>query len=249
MHSDGPRIFPARQTREASEAVARLHDIPHDRRFFLKQNPDIIDKGIFHNDVISVSNERVLLYHEIAFENRNKTLLEIQGRFEALCNAKLITLEVRAGELRPEEAVATYLFNSQLITLPDGGMALIAPRECEHHTGAHAVIDRILADPANPVHTVHYVAIRQSMENGGGPACLRLRVVLTEEELAEIHPGVMLTEELQKKLNTWIFRFYRDRLVPGDLQDSELLQESYAALDELSQIMNLGSIYDFQKTP
>ena len=99
------------------------------------------------------------------------------------------------------------------------------------------------------IHEIEYVDIRQSMKNGGGPACLRLRVVLREEELEAMHQGVLLTDSLYRELRGWIDRFYRDRLAPSDLSDPHLLEESRAALDALTGILKLGSIYPFQRSP
>ena len=125
-------------------------------------------------------------------------------------------------------------------------MALIASIECQKNTRVKAVLDGLSAGE-NPIGSVHYVDVRQSMQNGGGPACLRLRVVLTQEELARVHQKVLLTEALYRALNTWVDRFYRDRLEPGDLADPALLEENRAALDALTEILGLGSIYGFQQ--
>jgi len=145
---------------------------------FVRQSPAAIDAGVFHNDVIAVANERVLLCHALAFAERERVLGELRERFP-----ELLTIEVGAEELALEEAVRTYLFNSQLLTLPDGGMTLLCPAECIESPSVQAVLGRIVAED-NPITEVQFVDVRQSMHNGGGPACLRLRVVLTEEELA-----------------------------------------------------------------
>jgi succinylarginine dihydrolase len=142
-------------------------------------------------------------------------------------------------------AVSTYLFNSQLVTLPDGRTALIAPRECEEHDGVRAYVHS-LVDGEAPIDEVRYFDLRQSMNGGGGPACLRLRVVLTEREERAIAPGVVFTPALDSKLTAWIERHYRDRLRPGDLADPAFLDESRRALDELTRILELGAIYPFQ---
>ncbi len=69
-----PKKFPARQTHEASLAIARLHTLSHDRVVFAKQNPNAIDAGVFHNDVIAVGNKNLLFYHEKAFSNKKAVL-------------------------------------------------------------------------------------------------------------------------------------------------------------------------------
>jgi succinylarginine dihydrolase len=84
------------------------------------------------------------------------------------------------------------------------------------------------------------------MRNGGGPACLRLRVALSATQLARVHPGVRLDGTLYERLTGWAERHYRDYLCPGDLADPKLLDESRAAIDALTGVLNLGPIYRFQ---
>jgi succinylarginine dihydrolase len=236
-----PKLFPARQTLEASRAVARLNALPPDRCVFVQQNPAAIDRGVFHNDVACVGNEDVLLYHEEAFAEPQALRSELAARVPGL-----VALPVESAELSLEDAVKTYLFNSQLVTLPDGSMALVAPSECAGHEATQRVIARLLTAGTRLRH-VHYADVRQSMSNGGGPACLRLRVVLTEAQLARVAPGVLLTDGLYDRLVRWVQRHYRERLSPDDLADPHLLGESRTALDELSAMLGLGSIYPFQR--
>lgn len=237
-----PRKFPARQTYEASEAVAKQNSLDLKRVIFAQQNPDAIDAGAFHNDVISVGNENVFLYHEKAFLNTTKTIEEIQKTFQK----EMVLIEVKESDLAIIDAVNTYLFNSQIVTLPDGNMALIAPTECKEFSAIQDLIKTITKDPNNPIHKVEFFNLRQSMYNGGGPACLRLRIVMTEQEIAAAHQGMFLDDGLYVKLKSWIKKHYRDRFKPGDLADPKLLDESYTALDELTQILNIGTIYPFQ---
>ena len=241
-----PARFPARQTREASEAVARLHNLDPRSALFVQQNPDVIDGGVFHNDVISVGNENVFLYHADAFVDGDRLVNEMSDRFRALGRGSLVAVRVSGDEVAISEAVTSYLFNSQLVTLPEGTMALIAPDECAASAPAKAFIDRLLA-ASTPVRAVHYVSVRQSMANGGGPACLRLRVVLTEAELAAVRPQALLTDALFVSLTEWVNRHYRDNLTSADLADPALLEEGRTALDRLTQILGLGSVYRFQQ--
>ena len=85
------------------------------------------------------------------------------------------------------------------------------------------------------------------MENGGGPACLRQRIVLEESERSAIHARVFWDESLGTELEKWARAHYRDRLTGDDLADPRLARETMAALDELTQILRLGSVYDFQR--
>jgi succinylarginine dihydrolase len=237
--------YPARQTREASSAVARLNRLGPERTVLARQNPEAIEAGVFHNDVIALGNENVLLFHGQAFEDESLVLGELKEKFSQVSESHLAFIRIESERLSLTEAVETYLFNSQLITLPEGGMCLVAPSDCEENQKTREILSEIVEDD-NPISMVRYVEVRQSMKNGGGPACLRLRVVLTEEELEKVHPSVLLTEELYEKLTHWVGRHYRDRLAPYDLVDPELVQEGRNALDELTQILTLGPIYSFQ---
>jgi len=242
----GPGHFPARQTLEASQAIARLHQLDPAATVFARQNPNAIDAGVFHNDVISVGNENVLLYHSEAFAAGPTVLNEVRRKFDACCGGELFFIEVGPGQVSVQEAVDSYLFNSQLVILPDGGMCLIAPVECEQNPRTRQVLEEIVGE-TNPVREVRFVEVRQSMQNGGGPACLRLRVVLTLEEISLTHQAVFLTDRLHEELSSWGDRYYRDRLTVDDLADPHLPEESRAALDGLTQLLKLGSIYPFQK--
>ncbi len=242
-----PAVFPARQSLEASAAVARLHGLDPERTVFALQNPDAIDAGVFHNDVISVGNQNVFFYHALAFANPQSVIEEIKRKFSAACQTDLILLEVRPDQISIDDAVQSYLFNSQLLTLPNGEMCLIAPVECRKNSRVEQFLKQLTEDD-NPIQTVYYVDTRQSMKNGGGPACLRLRIVLTEDELLGVHQGVLITDLLYDDLTAWVNRFYRDRLHPKDLSDPQLLKESRAALDALTRILDLGAVYRFQQT-
>lgn len=241
-----PRVYPARQTFEASRAIARLHRLSPDKTVFAAQNPAAIDAGVFHNDVISVGNENVFLYHSLAFRDTESVVRELRSRFRDYCKDELVLIEASSDEVPIEDAVSSYLFNSQLITLPDRSMCLIAPVECEENQRAASFLSRVVTEK-NPISGVRFVDLRQSMRNGGGPACLRLRVTLTEREYALTRQGVYLTDSLYEDLKVWANRYYRDRLRPEDLADPSLPDESRSALDELSQILKLGSLYGFQQ--
>lgn len=234
-----PTTFPARQTLEASAAIARLHQLAPDRTVFVQQSPAAIDAGVFHNDVIAVGNQNVLLYHADAWCDMPAAIDEIRTKFVACCGDEPVLIEVSASEVPLADAVSSYLFNSQLLTLPDGTMLLLAPVECLHLESTRRFLEALPAR-GTPIHTVRYVDVRQSMQNGGGPACLRLRVVLTDEELKRVHPGVFLTDRLYHDLKAWIERHYRDRLAPEDLADPKLLEESRTALGALDGLLGLN---------
>jgi len=239
-----PQKYPARQTLEASQAVARLHGLSEEGVVYGQQNPAVIDQGVFHNDVIAVGNGEVLFYHEDAFLNTEHMLAELHdklsrrgGRFRAIC--------VPRAEVAVEDAVRSYLFNSQLLSRSDGSMLLIVPEECRGNERVWQYLQRLIADDG-PVAEVKVFDLKQSMQNGGGPACLRLRVALNQTELSAVNQGVIMTAPLYGTLTQWVDKHYRDRMSENDLTDPNLLLECRTALDELTQILKLGSVYPFQ---
>jgi succinylarginine dihydrolase len=230
-----PGKFPARQSFEASDAIARLHQLSPARTFFIQQSPAAIDAGAFHNDVVAVSNENVLFYHASAY------VPDISSYFPGMHLIKVSEEQVPLAD-----AIRSYLFNSQLVTLRDGGMVLICPRECEEIASTREFL-KTLPTSSSPIHSCHFIDVRQSMKNGGGPACLRLRVVLNDQQMAALHPRALLTPGVYDQLVRWVHQHYREQLHPDDLGDAKLLEETRTALDDLSNILQLGSIYDFQK--
>ena len=238
-----PRRFPARQTREASEAVARQHGLADHQVVFAQQHPEAIDAGVFHNDVIAVGNGPVLLYHELAFLDEAGTLEALRERM----GAPLIPVRIPRKAVSLEDAVGSYLFNSQLLSNPDGTMTLVVPGECQENESVWRTVQDHLLAGANPIGEVVVKDVKQSMRNGGGPACLRLRVVLSAEERAALAGRVLLDDGLHDDLAAWVERHYRDRLAPEDLADPALARESLTALDELSRLLGIGSVYPFQR--
>lgn len=155
-------------------------------------------------------------------------------------------IEVPSSKVTVAEAVATYLFNSQLLSKPDGSMLLVLPGEAQEHPRVWRYLNALLAQD-NPIDELRVFDLRESMANGGGPACLRLRVVLTDDERRAVNPAVMMNDTLFATLNDWVDCYYRDRLTQADLADPQLLVEGREALDRLTQILQLGSIYPFQR--
>ncbi len=235
--------YPARQTLEASQAVARQHGLDAAQIVFAQQHPDAIAAGVFHNDVIAVGHGQVLLYHEDAFVDAPAVIAALQRAMDD-------TLEpvcVPRQRVSLEAAVATYLFNSQLVTVADGSLALIAPLACAAEPTVRDWLDEWRSRGA--LGAIHYLDVRESLRNGGGPACLRNRIVLTEREITQMNQAVRLTPDRLQQLNDWVERFYRDRLTLHDLQDPQHLDESRQALDELTQVLDLPNLYPFQQCP
>jgi succinylarginine dihydrolase len=238
-----PKKFPARQTLEASQAVARLHGLKDDNVVYVQQNPDLIDQGVFHNDVIAVGNQNVLFYHEQAFYQSSKAISEIKQKF---VGEELHFICVKTDEVSVQDAIKSYLFNTQIITLANGDMAIIAPTDCKENPAVSTYLANLVAQNT-PIKHVYYHDVKESMRNGGGPACLRLRVAMTEKEYAAVNQNTLITDIQFANLNTWVDKHYRDTLHVDDLSDPQLLIESRTALDELTQLLNLGSVYPFQQ--
>lgn len=236
-----PQRYPARQTREASEAVARLHQLSPESVLYAQQNPAVIDQGVFHNDVIAVSNQQMLFCHQHAFVNQPELLAQLRSRVPGF-----VALEVPENRVSVKDAVETYLFNSQLLSRPDGTMMLVLPEESRQHPGVWRYLcEQVEAD--TPLKALKVFDLRESMYNGGGPACLRLRVVLTPQEQQAVNPAVLMNDRLFSTLNNWVDRHYRDRLTQADLVDAQLLREGRDALDELTKLLDLGNVYAFQQ--
>lgn len=228
--------FPARQSRQASETLVRLHGLDEQKTVLIEQNPEAIDYGVFHNDVIATANQNVLFYHERAFKNKLEVIKEIREK----CDFEVHFIEVKESEIPLPTAVKTYLFNCQIVSLSTGGMAIIAPGECAENNAVSDYLERIREDVRNPIVSLHYLDVRESMRNGGGPACLRLRVVLTETERAATHASIWLSDALYSKLASWVNTHYRDRLQPQDLSDPHLMKESFDAQEALYRILHLS---------
>lgn len=229
IEQKGPPKFYSRQGRRASERVADMLQIPFGRTLFLEQTQLAIDAGVFHNDVIATSHRNLLLCHEDAFVDQQRCVMRIRNAFARCTGETLDVIEVSRNELPLEEAVRTYLFNSQIVTGSDHCMHLICPNQCGESVATRSLIDGWIANPNNPIRDVAYVPLSESMANGGGPACLRLRWTLPERVL-DSHLSVwMWTAERGEQLRAWIDRHYVDRLQFGDFQRLEFAEHATAA--------------------
>lgn len=212
--------FPARQHLEASRAVARLHRLDPDRTLFVEQNPEAIAAGAFHNDVVAVANERVLFTHEHAFADPAGTYAAIRER---LPEAEFVV--VPAAEVSLADAIQSYLFNAQLLTLPSGEMALVVPTEATGHLRVGPYLERMVAGNG-PIRAVLPVDVRQSMANGGGPACLRLRVVC---DPATVDPRFLLDEDKASRIEELIQREWPESIAPEQVGSALLAERVIAA--------------------
>ncbi|HTJ93806.1 MAG TPA: N-succinylarginine dihydrolase [Pararobbsia sp.] len=240
-----PARYPARQTLEASQAIARRHGLSADAVVYAQQRPDVIDAGVFHNDVIAVGNQQVLFCHAHAFVDQASVYQALRDAL-ARTGAALEIVEVPDADVGVADAVGSYLFNSQLLARDDGRQLLIVPQECTENARVVAYLDRLVAS-GGPIAEYRVFDLRESMRNGGGPACLRLRVALDQTEAAAVAPGVWMNDALYDTLTAWVERHYRDRLELNDLADPQLLVDTRTALDELTRLLGIGSVYAFQR--
>lgn len=229
----------ARQALAASQEIARTHEIPTGQILFLKQHPDLIRHGVFHNDVIAVANETVLLAHEKSFTGGREDITRLEKAYLKLHGGKMQSIVIGESELSVEEAVRTYFFNSQIVTTKDG-MAIIAPTEVRDLYGGKAarLMEKICG---GAITAVHYLDLRQSMRNGGGPACLRLRVPMTETQVAAMRAdaNVLADAALLDALSQLIGRHYPEELSGQDLADPELYHRCHKALERMASLMRL----------
>ena len=235
--------FIKRQALEVSKSVALSHKLDRNNVFYLQQHPRAIDKGSFHNDIVSLSNENIFIAHEKAFLNRdvlNHVLKHLELEVE-----NFNYIEIPDKEIPLDDIISSYLLNSQLFTNGEGEMQLILPAEVQNYENCMQWLDKL--KQTSDVKLFDFVNIKQSMMNGGGPACLRLKVILNEDEIKKVNKNFILNNKRLELIENLIEREYRDELYPDDLKDPSLLDESRRVLDELTQIFGTGSIYEFQK--
>jgi succinylarginine dihydrolase len=225
--------FPVRQHLEASRAVARLHGLDPDRALFVCQSEEAIAAGAFHNDVVAVANENVLFAHEQAFEDRPSFYAELK---RLVPEAEIV--EVPAAAVTLQDAIASYLFNAQLVTLPAGGMVLIVPEEARDTPTVWRWLEGMLAGNG-PIRQVLTVDVRQSMANGGGPACLRLRVVA---EPATVDRRFLVDDAKLDRLAAVIARHWPERIAPDDLLKPELWAQMEGARAALLEALALPEL-------
>ena len=233
-----PQKYPARQTYEASKKVAETMQVKN--AVFAQQSAESIDAGVFHHDVIGVGNKDLYFYHEKALAEEAETITKLQDSF----NGKLNFLCVKESEVPMDVAVETYLFNSQLVEYENGHM-LIAPIRCRRNALVRKYIQSIVGKH-KLIKKVRYVNLEQSLWNGGGPACLRLRVVMNEREFHALHPGVIFSDRLHTRLRTWVKKYYVGNLIYEDLFVPSYIKRCRDALSELTDILGLGDLYPFQ---
>jgi len=225
--------FPARQHREASEAVARIHGLAPGRTVFARQSDEAIAAGAFHNDVVAVANERVLFTHELAFADRAGLYAQLRAKLP-----EIEIVEVPAAAVSLADAIASYLFNAQLVTLPSGEMALVLPGEARETPAVWQWLEAHVAGNG-PIRHLFVHDLRESMANGGGPACLRLRVVA---DPATIDPRFMATPEKLDRIEALVARLWPERIAVEDLSGPALWRACLEARRALCTELELAEL-------
>lgn len=233
VYGVGGGRFPARQHLDASKAIARHHRLDPARTLFLRQSDSAIQGGAFHNDVVAVANEHVLFTHETAFEDREAAHAEIRAAFPAV-----EIVEVPASAVTLPDAIKSYLFNAQLVSLPGGGMGLVLPTEAQAIPAVWQWLEAHVAGNG-PIRRLLPVNVRQSMANGGGPACLRLRVVA---DPATVDPRFMADEAKLDRMAAVVATHWPEAIAPGDLASAALADDVRAARAALLAELDLSEL-------
>ena len=225
--------FPARQHLQASKAIARLHGIDPARTLFIEQSEEAIAAGAFHNDVVAVANERVLFAHEQAFAERERVYEAVKS---LMPEAEIA--EVPAAKVPLADAISSYLFNAQLVSPPDGVTTLIVPEEARETPTVWSWLQQHIAGNG-PIRRVQVVDVRQSMANGGGPACLRLRVVA---DPAAVDARFMVDGSKLDRLAEVVERHWPAEISSDELQERRLIEAVEAARRALLESLDLGEL-------
>lgn len=219
IYNEQPSHFPGRQTLEASEAIARRHQIPSEKTHFLRQNPLATDSGVFHNDLIAMASGPLLISHSAAFLDPLPSLPNLQH------------IQLTEIDFPLKHLVTSYLLNSQLVRRKDQTLVWVAPALCEHHTPSRTLLGKL------PIDTLLFVDLSESLKGGGGAACQRLSCPLTEEEFKGLNHEFLYTETLHQELVEWGRRFYPEKLQIEKLRDQTVIQNAYEALEALSEYL------------
>jgi succinylarginine dihydrolase len=223
--------FPARQHIQASKFVARRNQVKN--AMFVQQSDEAIAAGAFHNDVVAVANERVLFAHEHAFADKDAFYAELRAKLP-----EVEIIEVPAASVSLADAIGSYLFNAQLVTLPDGGMALILPTEAQENARVWGWLQTMIAGNG-PIRRLVPVDVRQSMANGGGPACLRLRVVC---DPADVDPRFLVDDAKLDRIAEIVETHWPESVNPGELTSPALWTKIETARAALLAELDLNEL-------
>ncbi|TWU10052.1 N-succinylarginine dihydrolase [Novipirellula galeiformis] len=244
VYGDGepaPKHFWPRQTLCACQAIARGQGLDPDRTFFVKQNVNAIDAGAFHNDVVAASHHDLLIHHDAAFDDPAGVIAAMEDRYQEIFGTPLRRIVVSESELSLADAVSTYLFNSQIVTprqcvgTSEAKPVLICPTQVQQHEAANALIQSWIAE-SGLFSEVQFVDLSQSMSGGGGPACLRLRIPMTEQQLQQTNARFRWTPELDERLRETIQRFYPTQVSLSELAHRDVVTQAKNAQAEIGKL-------------
>lgn len=227
--------FPARQHRDASEAVARAHRLDPARTLLVEQSPEAIAAGAFHNDVVAVANERTLFAHEQAFADRERFYADLR---RLLPEAEIV--EVPAALVSLEDAIQSYLFNAQLVTAGSGVQTLVVPAETRENAAVWGWLQEHIAGNG-PIRAVEVVDVRESMANGGGPACLRLRVAC---DPARVDPRFLVDAQKLDRIAAVIATHWPEAIAFDAIGDPALIEQVTSARRALLEALELVELID-----
>ncbi|UZK66866.1 N-succinylarginine dihydrolase [Sphingomonas sp. M1-B02] len=227
--------FPARQHFDASQAIARRHRLDPARTFFVQQSEEAIAGGAFHNDVVAVANGKVLFAHEQAFAEKDIFYERLRAAMP-----EIEIVEVPAASVTLADAIASYLFNAQLVTPPSGEMTLIVPEEARETAPVWNWLQAHIAGNG-PIRRLETVDVRESMGNGGGPACLRLRVVA---DPATIDPRFLVDEARLDRIEEVIAAHWPDAIQASAIADPALVAQIESARRALLEALGIVELID-----
>jgi len=226
-----PHHIVPRQSKEALELIADRHGMGPDSVVFLKQSPQIVDQGVFHNDVIATGHGDLMIMHEAAYDAPSMHLLD--------CVHGIRRLVVSNDELSVPDAVESYWFNSQIVRDGAGRCVMIAPERCMKLPHIERLTARVIAAG---IDDVRFVSLSESLANGGGPACVRLRVPISHDMLAAIPSAVIMTQSRLNTLTQCVMRWYPEALNVSEL--ATVHQNTLHGLRELWEILGMGKLFD-----
>jgi len=147
-------------------------------------------------------------------------------------------VEVPASDVPLADAIRSYLFNAQLVTPPDGQPTLIVPSEARETPTVWRWLEQHVAGNG-PIRRVEVVDVRQSMANGGGPACLRLRVVA---DPATVDPRFLVDERKLDLIGGVIARTWPEQIHHEELQQPALIADIERARAALLDALELTEL-------
>ena len=238
IEKDVTDSFPGRQTKEASKFIIQQQGVSDSQVVFAKQNSDSVQQGIFHNDVISSGHLDLFITHELAFEDTNLVINDLQSKYYALHKENLNVVVIKESMLSIKECVLTYFFNMQIISPNSNDMELILPMECLGNQRIQTVLTYI-QEKEERIKDIHYVQLNESMKNGGGPACLRLRLQLTMPQWTVIPSKFKFNDKLYKDLIEIIQTNYPESFEIENQIETEFIQRLRNTYNLLYQAFGL----------